>query len=136
MTRTVILGSVLLVATVALSGCSDLSKALGLRWKSPPRLRVHRRRRYASYDPAAGLRAAPAALNASDKPLGATQTDRCLRRPCSASRASAGDARVSIPQIRRPRASRRCLQKAGAADVDPGVRARVDQEQEAGARPA
>jgi len=125
MTRTVILGSALLVATVALSGCSDLSKALGLV-KSPP-------------DEFTVVAGAPLALppdyglrpprSASDKPLGQTQTDKArqavfrLQDGKTTQVPGAGDPANPLSP-----GEQALLTKAGAADVDPGVRARVDQE--------
>jgi|HubBroStandDraft_1064217.scaffolds.fasta_scaffold00252_16 hypothetical protein len=123
MTRTVILASALVVATAALGGCSDLSKALGLV-KSPP-------------DEFAVVAGAPLALppdyglrpprSASDKPLGETQTDKARKAIFRLSDPKAAPETVDPASPLSP-GEQALLGKAGAIDVDPGVRARVDQE--------
>lgn len=124
MTRSVIFGSALLVATLALGGCSDLSKALGLV-KSPPDEFTVVAGTPLTLPPDYGLRPP---RNASDKPLGATQTDRARVAVfgVQGKQATPGSTDPSNPQTPGEQA---LLQKAGGADIDPGVRARVDQEQ-------
>lgn len=124
MTRSVIFGSALLVATLALGGCSDLSKALGLV-KSPPDEFAVVAGTPLTMPPDYGLRPP---RNASDKPLGATQTDRARVAVfgLQGKQTGPGSTDPSNPQTPGEQA---LLQRAGAGDVDPGVRARVDQEQ-------
>jgi hypothetical protein len=125
MTRTVILGSALLVAMGALSGCSDLSKALGLV-KSPPDEFTVVAGAPLTLPPDYGLRPP---RNASDRPLGQTPTDKARD---AVFRLQDGKT-TQVPQAGDPAnplspGEQALLGKAGAADVDPGVRARVDQE--------
>ena len=125
MTRTVILGSALLVAMGALSGCGDLSKALGLV-KSPPDEFTVVAGTPLTLPPDYGLRPP---RSASDKPLGATPTDRARS---AVFRLQDGKT-TQVPGADDPAnplspGELALLTKAGAADVDPGVRARVDQE--------
>jgi hypothetical protein len=124
MTRSVIFGSALLVATLALGGCSDLSKALGLV-KSPPDEFTVVAGTPLTMPPDYGLRPP---RSASDKPSGETQTDRARVAVfgIQGKQATPGAADPNNPQSAGEQA---LLQKAGAGDVDPGVRARVDQEQ-------
>jgi hypothetical protein len=123
MTRTVILGSALLVATMALGGCSDLSKALGLV-KSPPDEFTVVAATPLTLPPDYGLRPP---RSASDKPLGATQTDkaRVAVFGIQGKQTTPGTTDPASPESPGEQA---LLVKAGAADIDPGVRARVDQE--------
>jgi len=124
MTRSLILGSALLVAASALGGCSDLSKALGLV-KSPPDEFTVVAGTPLTMPPDYGLRPP---RSASDKPLGATQTDRARVAVfgIQGKQATPGATDPSSPQSP---GEQTLLQKAGGADIDPGVRARVDQEQ-------
>jgi hypothetical protein len=124
MTRTVILGSALLVAMAALGGCSDLSKALGLV-KSPP-------------DEFAVVAGAPLALppdyglrpprSTSDKPLGESQTDKARKAVFRVQDGKTTETPTADPSSSASPGEQALLGKAGAADVDPSVRARVDQE--------
>jgi hypothetical protein len=124
MTRTVIFGSALLVAMAALGGCSDLSKALGLV-KAPP-------------DEFAVVASAPLALppdyglrpprSTSDKPLGETQTDKARKAVFRIPDGKATETPGVDPTSSASPGEQALLGKAGAVEVDPSVRARVDQE--------
>ena len=124
MTRSVIFGSALLVGTLALGGCSDLSKALGLV-KSPPDEFTVVAGTPLTMPPDYGLRPP---RSTSDKPSGPTQTDRARVAVfgIQGKATTPGSIDPASPQSPGEQA---LLLKAGAGDVDPGVRARVDQEQ-------
>jgi Protein of unknown function (DUF3035) len=124
MTRSLLLGSALLVAMSALGGCSDLSKALGLV-KSPPDEFTVVAGTPLTLPPDYGLRPP---RNASDKPSGPTQTDRA-RVAVFGVQGKQTNASSVDPNNPETPGEQALLQRAGAGDVDPGVRARVDQEQ-------
>jgi hypothetical protein len=124
--RRVILGSSLLIALAALGGCGDLSKALGLV-KAPPDEFAVVAGTPLVLPPDYGLRPP---RSASDKPLGETQTDKARQ---AVFRVQDGGKTVQVPAAGDPASplspgEQFLLGKAGASDVDPGVRARVDQE--------
>ena len=126
MTRTVLLGSALLVAMGALSGCSDLSKALGLV-KSPPDEFTVVAGVPLALPPDYGLRPP----HTSGKPdSGETVTDKA-RQAVFRMQDSGRVAQVPAPGSAGSTQSageHALLAKAGAAEVDPAVRARIDQE--------
>jgi hypothetical protein len=123
MKRTVILGSALLVAMSALGGCSDLSKALGLV-KTPPDEFAVVAGAPLSLPPDYGLRPP---RNASDKPLGESQTDKARKAVFRVPDGTASTVAADPASPLSP-GEQALLGKAGALDADPGVRARVDKE--------
>ncbi|MGB8843116.1 MAG: DUF3035 domain-containing protein [Aliidongia sp.] len=124
MTRTVILGSALLVAMSALGGCSDLSKALGLV-KAPPDEFAVVAGAPLSLPPDYGLRPP---RSTSDKPLGESQTDKARKAVFRVPDAASGSTAAVDPASPLSPGEQSLLGKVGALDVDPGVRARVDKE--------
>jgi hypothetical protein len=123
MTRTVILGSALLLALGTLGGCGEFSRALGLE-KSPP-------------DEFTVVAGAPLALppdfglrpprSASDKPSTETTTDKARQtvfRMADAPKPTT----VATAAATASAGEQALLGKAGALDADASVRAKVDQE--------
>jgi hypothetical protein len=124
MTRAVFLGSALLAATAALGGCTDLSRALGLV-KTPPDEFTVVAATPLTLPPDYGLRPP---RSSSDKPLGATPTDKARQTVFGVPGAKTEGPGAIDPNSPLSPGEQALLAQAKAGEVDPAVRARVDQE--------
>lgn len=123
MTRAVLVGSAFLAATM-LGGCTDMSRALGLV-KSPPDEFTVVSSTPLTLPPDYGLRPP---RSSSDKPLGATPTDKARQTVFGVPNANAAGPGAIDPNSPVSPGEQALLVKAKAGEVDPSVRARVDQE--------
>jgi Protein of unknown function (DUF3035) len=124
-------GSVLLLAAVALGGCSDLSKALGLV-KTPPDEFTVVANAPLTVPPDFGLRPP---RSPSEKPAEGTPTDRARQTVFKLQDANkAGDVQIDPASPLSP-GEQALLGKAGAGDADPTVRSKVDQDAKLSAAP-